>query len=254
MSQYASATNRKSGWAAFVRPIRVGQYSSCGAGPARSPHVRAKTSLVISIAMSQRSPSHCSAIAIRVSATASRSAGANALSCATSGHGAKYGSRPLATTPPAVRRNASGWRSRSSSVPVSRHSGRAVGPRMVGGHVVGHVVEDQPEAPAGELLARRGQRRGAAEALVDDVVAHAVGRADDVLRAQVGQRGAVGRVQLPDRPARSAGRPGCAARRPSARRRRPAAPRARPTRRRAPRRARARARARGRGAPARPRC
>ena len=46
---------------------------------------------------------HWSAIAMRVSATASRTAGANAFSCATSGHGAKYGSRPLAATPPAVR-------------------------------------------------------------------------------------------------------------------------------------------------------
>ena len=67
MSQYASAMNSRSGWAAFARadqrrPVLVG-----GAGPARSPQVRAKTSLVISIAMSQRSPSHWPPISISVS-------------------------------------------------------------------------------------------------------------------------------------------------------------------------------------------
>ena len=49
---------RGPGCAALTRAISGGQYSSAGAAPARSPHVRAKTSLVISIAMSQRSPSH----------------------------------------------------------------------------------------------------------------------------------------------------------------------------------------------------
>ena len=67
MSQYASAMNSRSGWASLTRPISAGQYSAAGAGPARSPHVRANTSLVISIAMSQRSPSHWPPISISVS-------------------------------------------------------------------------------------------------------------------------------------------------------------------------------------------
>ena len=61
--------------------------------------------------------------------------------------------------------------------------------------------------------ARRARRRAPsrpAEALVDDVVAHAVGRADHVLGAQVGQRGAVGRVEPRVGRARSRARPGCA--------------------------------------------
>ena len=94
MSQYASAMNRKSGCAALTRPITVGQKSASGAEPARSPHVRPNTSLVISIAMSQRSPSHCPPTPISISQTASRSAGEYAFSCTTSCHGGKYGSRP----------------------------------------------------------------------------------------------------------------------------------------------------------------
>jgi hypothetical protein len=73
----------------LVRAISEGQYSAAGAGPARSPHVRANTSSVISIAMSQRSPSHCAPIDRSVCATASRSAGEKAFSWTTSGHGGK---------------------------------------------------------------------------------------------------------------------------------------------------------------------
>ena len=42
-------------------------------------------------------PSHCAPSPVSSSATASRSSGENALSCTTSGHGGKYGSRPRAT-------------------------------------------------------------------------------------------------------------------------------------------------------------
>ncbi len=58
MSQYTSAMNRKSACACLQRAISIGQKSASGAAPARSPQVRANTSLVISIAMSQRTPSH----------------------------------------------------------------------------------------------------------------------------------------------------------------------------------------------------
>ena len=254
MSQYASARNRKSGWAAFVRAIRVGQYSSCGAGPARSPHVRAKTSLVISIAMSQRSPSHCSPIAIRVSRDGLAQRGRERVELH---HVGPRGEVRVATLGDHAARGAQERLGVAREVLLGAGQqalGTRGGPRMVGGDVVGHVVEDHAQAPGGELLACRRQRRGTAEALVHDVVAHAVGRADHVLGAQVREGGAVGRVQGRVLQGDRAGRPGCAARRPSARRRRRAAPRARPTRRRAPRRARARARARGRGAAATPRC
>ena len=68
-------------------------------------------------------------------------------------------------------------------------------PGVVRGDMVGHVVEEQAEAPLGELPARRRQRDGTAEAVVDDVVAHAVRRADHVLGAEVRQRRAVAGVE-----------------------------------------------------------
>ena len=195
MSQYASARNRKSGCAAFVRPIRVGQYSSCGAGPARSPHVRAKTSLVISIAMSQRSPSHCAADRDQGLRDGLAQSGRERIELrhvgprgevrvATLGHHAARGAQERLGVAREVLLGAG-----------QQALGTRGGPRMVGGDVVGHVVEDHAQAPGGELLARRRQRRGTAEALVHDVVAHAVGRADHVLGAQVREGGAVGRVQ-----------------------------------------------------------
>ena len=117
MSQYASAMKRNSGYAALTRAISGGQYSSSGGVP---PHVRAKISLHISIAMSQRSPSHCAARSSSVSPTASRSAGANALSCTTSGHGGKYGSRPRATQPAPTCTDPTG----SAGSPGTSSSGR----------------------------------------------------------------------------------------------------------------------------------
>ena len=51
--------------------------------------MRANTSLVISIAMSQRRPSHCAPTSISISATASRSVSENALSWITSGQAGK---------------------------------------------------------------------------------------------------------------------------------------------------------------------
>src|SRR5436305_307537 len=102
--------NSASGWAAFTRPISPGQYSSPGGGPARSPQVRAKTSFVISIAMSQRTPSHWPRMPTSVSATASRGAGAKAVSWTTPGQrvpgGARHlvqGQRPAAIAPQALQ-------------------------------------------------------------------------------------------------------------------------------------------------------
>ena len=61
-------------------------------------------------------------------------------------------------------------------------------PGVVGGDVVGHVVQEQPDAAGGQRGARRGQRLGAAERGVGDVPAHAVRRSDHVVGPQVGQR------------------------------------------------------------------
>ena len=152
MSQYASAMNTRSGWAALTRPISAGQYSSAGAGPARSPQVRANTSLVISIAMSQRSPSHCSPMSISVSATASRSSGGERVELHDVGPRREVRVAAARDDRRAgVRRNAAGSRARSSSVPATKQLGPLGEPRMVGRDVVGHVVEDQPEAARGEL-------------------------------------------------------------------------------------------------------
>ncbi len=73
--------------------------------------------------------------------------------------------------------------------------GALAGPGVVRSHVVGHVVKDQAQAAGGELAASRGQPIRPAEALVDHIVAHAVGRADHVLWAQVGERGMERRVK-----------------------------------------------------------
>ena len=67
---------------------------------------------------------------------------------------------------------------------------------MVGGDVVGHVVKDEAEAPRGERLPGGGESARTAEPLIDDVVTDAVGRSDDVLRLQIGQRGAVAGLDI----------------------------------------------------------
>ena len=89
MSQYASAISTVSGCRVRSSAMTAGQNSSSGRCPARLPQVFAKMSLNISMAMSQRIPSHWSAMSDSVCAVAVRAAAANALSCTTSGHGGK---------------------------------------------------------------------------------------------------------------------------------------------------------------------
>jgi hypothetical protein len=90
--------NVKWGACASTREITPGQKSSPGAVPARSPHVRANTSVMSSIAMSQRTPSHCDAMSRSASTVPMRRPGEKAFTCATSDHGGKYGSFPQAMT------------------------------------------------------------------------------------------------------------------------------------------------------------
>ena len=107
-------------------------------------------SFIISIAMSQRTPSHCSAIEASVSTTASRRAREKAFSCTTSGQAGKYGSRPFASTLPPTRTNEAGSRARSSSLPPTKYSGLCHRPRMVGSDMVRHEVEDEREPTLGQ--------------------------------------------------------------------------------------------------------
>ena len=55
--------------------------------------------------------------------TVVRRVGANALSCTTSGHAGKYGSRPLASTDPSIATKDPGSSSRSRSLPRTKSSG-----------------------------------------------------------------------------------------------------------------------------------
>ena len=96
---------------------RAGQKSSAGGMPARCPHVPANTSVMSSIAMSQRTPSHCEAMSQSASTLPVRRPGEKAFTCATSDHGGKYGSRPHAITCGPERKNASGSAARSAGVP-----------------------------------------------------------------------------------------------------------------------------------------
>src|SRR5260370_29014302 len=66
MSQWASAMSTVAGCPLRRPAMTVGQNSSLGSEPVRPPQVLAKTWLVISMAMSQRIPSHCPAMSDRV--------------------------------------------------------------------------------------------------------------------------------------------------------------------------------------------
>ncbi len=58
---------------------------------------------------------------------------------------------------------------------------------MIGRHVVGHEVDEQPHVPLGECGASGGEAGATTEALVDLVATDAVGRADHVGIVEVGQ-------------------------------------------------------------------
>ena len=145
-------------------------------------------SFIISIAMSQRTPSHWAAIEPSVSITAARRSGENAFSCTTSGQAGKYGSRPLASTPPPTRDERGRVALEVLLAAAHEVLGVRLRPRVVGRDVVRHEVEDQPDPALGERRARRREARRPAQVGVDRVAADAVRRADDVLGAEVGQR------------------------------------------------------------------
>ena len=116
--------------------------------------------------MSQRTPSHCSAIDSSVSTTAERSSGENAFSCTTSGQAGKYGSRPFASTRPPTSTKDAGSRAGRPRCP-GRSTRGARRPRVVGRDVVRHEVEQQPDAAVGQRRARGGEPTRPAEVRVD---------------------------------------------------------------------------------------
>ena len=65
--------------------------------------------------------------------------------------------------------------------------GMLIDPWRIGCDVVGYIVEDELDAACSELLPCDGQGCVPAEVRIDDVLAHAVGRADVVVRREIGQ-------------------------------------------------------------------
>ena len=120
----------------------------------------ANTSLVISIAMSQRTPSHCAAdvdqrLGDRLAQRRARTRRAARRPATAGSTGRGRGRR----TPPAVRRNASGSPREVVLAAADEALGLLGQPRVVGRDVVGHVVEDQPEPARGELPRAPRERR-----------------------------------------------------------------------------------------------
>ena len=60
-------------------------------------------------------------------------------------------------------------------------------PIMVAGHVIGHKVEDQLQPALGQARPQRRQRIRPAQAGINRVLAHGVGRPDDILGREIGQ-------------------------------------------------------------------
>ena len=221
-------------------PITSGQNSVAG-GVRRARPRCARRPRGSSIAMSQRTPSHCAAM--RASSVARRRAQRGRERVELGDVRPRREVRVAAVGEiPSARRAEGRGVARDVVLGAADVGVRALRePRVVGRGVVGDVVEDQVQPVAASDVARGGEPRRATEAGGDDVVAHAVGRADDVAVGQVRQ----GRADSARSPGRRRDRQpaGRAPRRPSARRRRPAARRCARLRRRARRRGQAAARA-----------
>ena len=224
-----------------------GQSSSPGGGPARAPQVLAKTSLISSMAMSQRTPSHCPAMSMSVWTVASRSARRERVQLHHVGPRREVRVTAMREDLTVTSKHASGRAPMSCAVPRMNSVRVVTHPRVVRRDVVGHVVQDQPGTAPAQLRAGGREPVGAAETLVDHVAPDAVRRADDVVRRQVGQRRAERGLKRGVARGRPRGRQGYAPTRPSARRRRRRPARRRPRPRPAP------GRAGGRAPPARDR-
>ena len=179
--------------------------------------------------MSHRTPSHCSAMSRSVSMTSARRAGANALSCTTSGQAGKYGSRPLASTEPSIATKDPGIVLEVLAAAAHEEFRVRARPRVVGCDVVGDEVQDEPQSVPGQRGAGVGQAVASTQARVDLVVGDAVRRPDNVFGSVVGQHGVEALRPARCCSARSLLPPRCAPIPPSATRRRNRRRRARPT-------------------------
>ena len=156
------------------------------------PQVRSNTSGSTSMAMSQRTPSHCPAIF-----TSSRDHRllSGRVAVVELQRVGPAGEIRIA----AVGEHQVALRSRDPRVVLRRARqvllgardevlGMLLDPGMIQAGVVGDEVEHQPQAARAEPLAQAGQRRVAAQLLVHGVAGDGEPGAGDVLLAQVGQR------------------------------------------------------------------
>ena len=60
-------------------------------------------------------------------------------------------------------------------------------PGVVGGHVIGHEIEDEAHTALGELFTCHGKSLGTSQVFVHDVATHAIRRSDIVRRRKVGE-------------------------------------------------------------------
>ncbi len=138
--------------------------------------------------MSHRTPSHWLAISERVSMTAERKATCVGSSWTTSGHGGKYGSRPIASTPPAVSRKAGGCGPQVSLGAPHEVLRMRLHPIMVGRDMIGDEVEQKAHPTPGQLGPGSCESVGTAELWINTITADAVRGADDVRVGGVGQQ------------------------------------------------------------------
>ena len=137
--------------------------------------------------MSQRTPSHCSAICCTVSTIALAQPRVEGVELEHVGPGRKVRVAAAGKDLSPDSNERGGVFAQVLVVSLNEILGMRGRPGMVGGHVVGHEIEDQPQASLREHFAGSREPRGTAEVLVDDVAAHAIGRADIVLCRKVGK-------------------------------------------------------------------
>ena len=165
--------------------MTAGQKSSIGSLPVRPPQVFANTLFISSMAMSQRIPSHWSAMLDRVCTVASRIVAGERVEL--NDVRPRREVRVASVRENLVAAGEPGGRFGNQVVRAAPHeqfrSGRD--PRVIGRDMIRHVVEDQPHAPVGERRPRRRKARGATERLVSDVASHAIRRTEHLTLAQI---------------------------------------------------------------------
>ncbi len=213
--------NRNPGWArARWRSLSASSRRPGPDRPAR-PRCGRRRRSSSSIAMSQRTPSHWSAIALRV-----LDHGGPQLRVRTHSAGrrrARPGSTGRARWPapgPPTRDERSRVLLQVLLGACDEQLGSVVSQGWSGATWLGTKSRIRADPRAASAVARSGQALRAAQVVVDDVVADAVRRADDVRGCQSGSAAAKLGRQVAGSTGRWRCRPGCVATRPSTRRRR----------------------------------